>query len=142
MADKTSNTFDKILASKGLRVTNARKMNFDALFGHEPLTMSQLIAKLKGKVDRVSVYRNVELFEKLGIVNKLYFGWKYKIELSDIFIGHHHHLICIDCGEVKDIKGEAEIDRYISQVTKKAGFAPTRHTFDVEGYCNKCNSNA
>ncbi len=89
MADKTSNTFDKILASKGLRVTNARKMNFDALFGHEPLTMSQLIAKLKGKVDRVSVYRNVELFEKLGIVNKLYFGpllyqlYRYRLLVSN-----------------------------------------------------------
>jgi len=27
-------------------------------------------------------------------------GWKYKLELSNAFQHHHHHLTCLQCGGV------------------------------------------
>lgn len=136
-ADYTNN-FKKILRSNGYRFTDAREATFALLINPEPQSISQILAKAKGKVDRVSVYRNIEVFEKLGIVHRIYVGWKYKIELSDEFIAHHHHLSCLNCGKVIDIQDEQHIDTFIQEVASRSGFTPRRHSFEIDGYCADC----
>lgn len=126
------------LASDGYRLTDARKATFKLLVNSEPQSMSEVLAKANGKVDRVSIYRNVEVFEKLGIVHRIYVGWKYKIELSDEFMTHHHHLSCLECGKIIDIEDEEHIDKFIHDITTKFGFKPRRHQFEVDGYCAGC----
>jgi Fe2+ or Zn2+ uptake regulation protein len=126
------------LASDGYRLTDARKATFKLLVSSEPQSMSEVLAKANGKVDRVSIYRNVEVFEKLGIVHRIYVGWKYKIELSDEFMTHHHHLSCLECGKIIDIEDEEHIDKFIHDITTKFGFKPRRHQFEVDGYCAGC----
>ena len=119
-------------------MTAAREATFKLLISPEPQSISQILAKASGKVDRVSVYRNIEVFEKLGIVHRIYVGWKYKIELSDEFIAHHHHLSCLGCGKIIDIEDEKHIDDFIREVAEKFGFEPRRHQFEVDGYCVDC----
>lgn len=135
----TLEKFKDILIDNHLRITESRVELFKLLLGNKPLGINEIINKLDGVSDRVSVYRNMELFEKLGVAKKVFFGWKYKIELSELFIGHHHHLICLGCGVVFDIEGESEIDSYINEATNRFGFNPTRHTFEIEGYCKNCS---
>lgn len=138
MSTDDINNFKEILSSNGYRLTDAREATFKLLISPEPQSISQILAKANGKVDRVSVYRNIEVFEKLGIVHRIYVGWKYKIELSDEFIAHHHHLSCLECGKIIDIEDEKHIDDFIQQVAKKFGFEPRRHQFEVDGYCKQC----
>ena len=76
--------------------------------------MHDLIKRTKG-VDRASVYRAVRLFEQLGIVQRLNTGWKYKIELTDKFAEHHHHLTCLQCGKTIAM-GESELEEMISKL--------------------------
>lgn len=102
--------------------------------------MKEIIDRASGSVDRVSIYRNIELFEELGIVNRIQHGWKYKIELSELFVGHHHHLNCLKCSRTFDIEDEDHIDEFIETVSTKIGFTPKRHVFEVEGYCGECSS--
>lgn len=130
--------FRRILADNGYRITEAREDTFKLLISPEPQSMREIIAKADGKVDRVSIYRSIELFEKLGIAYRIYIGWKYKLELSDEFIAHHHHLSCLNCGKVIDIEDEQHIDEFIESVAAKAGFKPRRHQFEVDGYCKDC----
>src|ERR1700709_2400788 len=80
-----------------------RKIIFDLLLNQEPQSMQVLVHGAAGRVDRATIYRTVELFERLGIVHRLNIGWKYKIELSDVFTGHHHHLYCTNCGRMYDL---------------------------------------
>lgn len=138
MSTDDINNFKQILSSNGYRVTDARVTTFRLLIGPEPQSISQILAKADGKVDRVSVYRNIEVFEKLGIANRVYVGWKYKIELSDDFIAHHHHLSCLSCGKIIDIEDEQHINNFIEHVANKFGFKPRRHQFEVDGYCSDC----
>ena len=128
----------KTLKDRGYRVTKARETVFKLLANSTPQTISQLIDKANDKVDRVSIYRNIEIFEEIGIVRRIYIGWKYKLELSDQFISHHHHLSCLSCGKVIDIEEEKHIDRFINNITSKFSFTPARHQFEIEGYCSKC----
>ena len=130
----------KTLKDNGYRVTRARELSFKLLINPTPQTISQLIDKANGLVDRVSIYRNIEIFEEIGIVKRIYIGWKYKLELSDRFISHHHHLSCLGCGQIIDIEDEKHIDLFINEVTSRFGFSPARHQFEIEGYCRNCLS--
>lgn len=136
---KDINAFRQLLADRGYRVTKAREDTFKLLLSTEPQSIKQILERAEGNVDRVSIYRNIELFEKLGIAHRIYIGWKYKIELSDDFMSHHHHLSCISCGKVIDIEDESHIDEFIASVAAKAGFTPRRHQFEVDGYCKDCS---
>jgi Fe2+ or Zn2+ uptake regulation protein len=130
--------FQEILRQSGNHVTDTRVLIFRLLLNQKPQTMNQLIARAKDKADRVSVYRNIELFEKMGIVNRIQIGWKYKLELSDQFVAHHHHLNCLRCSTVTDIE-DAAIGEIIDKISRAHDFEPTRHTFEVDGYCATCS---
>lgn len=130
--------FRKILADNGHQVTKAREATFRLLISREPQSMNEILAKAAGAVDRVSVYRNIDVFEKIGLVHRIYIGWKYKLELSDTFVGHHHHLSCLKCGAIIDIEDEKHIDEFIHDIAARFGFQPRRHQFEVDGYCQRC----
>lgn len=137
---KDISEFRSIIMKNGYRLTKAREETFKLLISQQPQTINEIIKKSKGKVDRVSIYRNIELFEKLGIINRVYTGWKYKIELSDDFVAHHHHLNCIKCDKVIDIEDEDHIDEFIQSTAEKVGFTPRRHLFEIDGICRECNN--
>lgn len=131
-------TLRALLKDNGFSLTNPRLKVFDALVGQEPLTMRQLTVKVSS-IDRASVYRTVELFEKLGIVHRIVTGWKYKIELSDRFMEHHHHLTCIRCGKTVAMN-EAKLEQFIEQIAFEHGFKPTEHQIELQGICKTCQS--
>ena len=138
MSTDSIDNFKTIISQNGYRMTAARRATFLLLLHSEPQSMRELIAKAAGTIDRVSVYRSIELFEQLGIAHRIYVGWKYKLELSDEFIAHHHHLSCLRCGLIIDIHDDAHIDEFIKDVAAKVGFTPRRHMFEVDGMCKDC----
>lgn len=129
-------TFQKLLKEQGSSITAARRAVFEALLGQEPLSMHELVKRV-GTVDRASVYRTVDLFERLGIVQRLNTGWKYKIELTDKFCEHHHHLTCTHCGRTVAINAHA-LERFIEQAAAEHGFRPTAHQIEIQGICEDC----
>lgn len=131
--------FKSLLKDAGQSVTSVRLRVFDALVSQEPLGMHELV-KRSGGVDRASVYRAVQLFERLGIVQRLNTGWKYKIELTDKFAEHHHHLTCLSCGKTIAI-GEAELEDVLAGIAAHHKFEPTAHQIEIQGYCEACRAN-
>jgi Fur family transcriptional regulator, ferric uptake regulator len=136
----TGDILKSILKQHSQSVTKQRLLVFNLLVGQEPITMNELIGKAAGRVDKVSVYRTITLFEQVGITQRINIGWKYKIELTDKFSEHHHHLICLKCGDVIAIGDEKHIDDFIDEVADKFGFEPRKHQFEVDGYCKKCRT--
>lgn len=128
--------FRDILKSHDQSITKARLAVFDSLVGQEPLSMHELVQRA-GQVDRASVYRAVDLFERLGVVQRLHTGWKYKVELTDKFNEHHHHLTCTSCGLTISLNGEA-LERFIDRAAKNHGFAPSGHQVEIQGLCRQC----
>jgi Fe2+ or Zn2+ uptake regulation protein len=128
----------RILKDNSLRITETRRHVFDLLWDQEPQTMHQLEARSRGKIDRVSIYRTISLYEKLGLVQRIIVGWKYKLELSDIFTKHHHHISCLGCGRVVAIQEEKVIENLIHSFSDTYGFTAERHQFEIQGYCSAC----
>lgn len=134
--DSAVHNFKSLLQADGCSITKARLAVFTALHGQEPLTMHQLIARVKS-IDRASVYRAIELFEQLGIVQRLNNGWKYTLELTDKFAEHHHHLTCTNCGRSITLS-EHELERVIDKLALSHGFAAMAHQIEIQGLCAEC----
>lgn len=128
----------KILEDNDLRITKTRLFIFNLLQDHETQSIADLVERSANKVDRVSVYRIVDLYEKLGVIKRINIGWKYKLELSDIFQDHHHHISCIGCGRMVAIREEEGLENLIDKLGKTAGFILTSHQLELQGYCGKC----
>ena len=132
-------TLKTLLKEDGASLTKPRKAVFDLLYNQEPQSMQVLARRAAGKVDRATVYRTVELFERLGIARRLNIGWKYKIELSDVFTGHHHHMYCSNCGRTYDLPENPMLETMIDTVAGKTGFSPRGHQLEVYGLCQTCS---
>ena len=136
--DAPRDIFEKTLKDAGYSLTTSRKAVFNALYRAEPQTMAELIKKVVPSTDRASVYRVVILFEKLGIVQRLQMGWKYKLELSDTFAAHHHHLTCVNCGKIIPLQESTELEHEIERAAKLRDFKPLAHQLEISGLCPAC----
>lgn len=129
--------FKKLLKSRGNFVTMPRMRLFGLLQKHTALTIGELIHKTT-KHDRVTVYRNIDLFEKLGIVTRVQLGGQTKVELSDMFQHHHHHMTCLNCGKVFVLKENKIIETELARIGHGTHFKITDHQLEIRGLCSKC----
>jgi Fur family transcriptional regulator, ferric uptake regulator len=129
----------KILKDNHYSVTEPRRMVFDLLWEQEPQTMHELCTRANGSIDRASIYRTIALFQKLGIVQRIIIGWKYKLELTDIFTHHHHHISCLGCGKITAITEDTEIENLIHTIARNHHITAARHQLEIQGYCTNCS---
>lgn len=128
---------EAIFARNGVRLTNPRKVIFRALHETNTPLSASMIAKQCESIDRVSVYRSLELFIRLGIARNVPIGWKQRYELTDPFKSHHHHLSCISCGCLIDVRS-LKFEQLVNAVVAEYDFVASDHTFEVRGHCKKC----
>ncbi len=127
---------EQTLRSAGYSSTKSRKHVFETLEAKGLLSISELTAECP-RVDRASIYRILELFEKLHIITKIPHGFKYKVELSDSFASHHHHIRCQRCGRDQRLENEA-LESYIKTLFVSLDFEPTSHVIELSGICSAC----
>lgn len=132
--DKLSET----LKQSGYSLTKPRQALFSALQAGKPRSMRELTLDLASVMDRASIYRTIDLFEQLGIVSRVQQGWKYKIELSDSFSPHHHHITCIKCSKIISFDEPDGINDMLDLIAKDNGFVQKRHSLEIEGICTDC----
>src|SRR5688572_12212600 len=125
------------LKAANCSATRPRILVFGQLASSGPVNVSRLAESLQGTVDRATVYRTVELFEKLGIVNRIWQGFKHQIELSEIFTPHHHHAMCQQCGSTTDI-ASAELESILATLARNQHFLSVSHSVELIGYCQDC----
>ena len=55
--------------------------------------------------------------------------------------GHHHHLICRNCGTAVEIEADA-VEQWAKTVAAEHGFTQATHVVDVFGLCADCTAAA
>lgn len=128
----------RTLKDNGYSVTKSRLTLFQALEHSEPLSMNYLVRAVSPSVNRASVYRVVALFEQLGVVQRLQFGWKYKLELSNDFQEHHHHLTCVHCGKLLAFKEPLKLQQILAEIASSNDFVMQQHQLELQGICQRC----
>ena len=130
-----------LLDKTGLKKTDSRIALLNLLLKNKkPLSVKDIISKLS--VDKVTMYRTLEVMTKKGLIRRVDTGER---EAQYEIIDHthdHHHVICLDCKKVSDFTGcdaDSLITRALKQVKdfKKI----THHSFDLFGICNTCAKN-
>ncbi len=129
--------FKEILSKSGNFATKQRTELFKYLQANPEITIKKLIKNLPSQ-DQATIYRSIKLFEGLGIVNRLQLGWNSKLELSNQFHDHHHHMTCIKCGKVTAWEEDPTIELRIQTVAMKLGFSPRDHQLEIRGLCHTC----
>ena len=132
-------TLKALLKKEGFSLTKSRRLVFDLLLNQPPQRLRDLIERAAGRADRATIYRTIELFERLGIAHRINAGWKYKIELSDVFSGHHHHFNCTNCGKTYDLPPNPLLETMIDTITAKDGYSPRGHQMEIYGLCPNCS---
>lgn len=139
----------RLLSEKGLRTTKSRVAVLKALKSSDsPCKVEQIrIAADLPSSQTVSVYRTLDLFCSLGLAQRLHlengtqlFASSECCSLSKSApVGHHHHVLCRECGYMEPLPAALEIFcQEAESQAEKMGFSEVRHSFEVYGLCPKC----
>lgn len=126
------------LSSTGLRRGGARTAVIE-LLDRQPcaLTASEVEDALVGEASRATVYRVLDELVDHGLASRLEVGQgiaRYEPVRRD---GHHHHLVCDDCGAVRPFHDD-ELERAIGQVAGRVAFDVAEHDITLRGRCGDC----
>jgi Fur family ferric uptake transcriptional regulator len=129
------------LSRKGLRKGGARRAVIDLLAAQSCcLTAQDIFDALRSssrKVGIASVYRILELLTSEGFVQRIDLGSgvaRYEPMWPD---GHHHHLVCDNCGKVDAFEDKA-LERALGRVEANSGYAVAGHDVVLHGTCATC----
>lgn len=131
------------VSGAGQRYTAARQALVRILVTAErPLTTAEVVAQGDG-LPQSSVYRNLGVLEAAGVVQRIAGGDEFtRFELVEDLAGHHHHLICTDCGTVADftvpVPVERKLESALVEAAAAAGFSAEHHRLDLVGRCSDC----
>ncbi|MBM3450122.1 MAG: transcriptional repressor [Armatimonadetes bacterium] len=86
---------------------------------------------------RVTVYRMLDVMQAEGLVQQLHFGGgRSRYELARTGSGHHHHLICQQCGVVAVLDGC--LLGSIDGTRLPSGIHVVGHRLELVGICAPC----
>ncbi|MCZ7631636.1 MAG: transcriptional repressor [Microthrixaceae bacterium] len=131
------------MARSGRRYTANCRAVVDALGGApQPLTVVEVLERATSVVQS-SAYRSLALLERAGVVQRIVTTDDFaRYELSQEISGHHHHMVCTECGNVADFElpeaFEDELDAVLREMARRGRFAPADHQLDVIGTCQDC----
>jgi len=136
---ETGGITDKLI-EKGYRMTPQRLMILSAMeSSHEHISAEEIYAQVAAKYPNVNistVYRTLELLKKLGLVYEINLGEgriRYHAEAS----GHHHHLVCQNCGEIIDID-ESSLSSLKDILLRDYNFQAELRHVGIFGLCGNC----
>jgi Fe2+ or Zn2+ uptake regulation protein len=125
------------------RLTPKRAAIVDVLATAErPLALPDILSAGDG-LAQSSVYRNLVVLEQAGVVHRIVTAESARFELAEELTGHHHHLICTNCGTVEDVPAssglEASMADAVAQIESTTGFRTKAHRIDLVGLCRRCS---
>ena len=128
-----------VLGLRGYRITAPRKMIAGLMERRqEGLTAQELCDGLPS-VGRATVFRTLKLFLEVGVICKL-----DGIDSAPIYSlcksGHHHHIVCIRCGAVEDVRS-GTVERMLGTLCEEFPEQVVGHSFELYVDCLNCPRN-
>jgi Fur family ferric uptake transcriptional regulator len=91
-------------------------------------------------VGRASIYRILDELERLHLVQKLQVGQTMaRYEPVRIGAGHHHHLVCDNCGTVMPFT-DNELESAIKKLSRRVPMRVAEHEIVLHGACKDCSN--
>jgi Fur family transcriptional regulator, ferric uptake regulator len=94
------------------------------------------IARQLPRLGRATVFRTLKMLVDLDVLCRvlhddgtLRYRWSRR--------GHHHHLVCTDCGAVQDFAA-CDVVSLVDDVVQRTQFSIEGHWLEVYGRCGAC----
>ncbi|GAA1511025.1 transcriptional repressor [Sphaerisporangium rubeum] len=91
------------------------------------------------KIGLTTVYRALQSLADAGQVDTLRTDDGESVYRACATGGHHHHLVCRNCGRTVEVAGPA-VERWADAVGAEHGFTSITHTVEVFGVCAACRA--
>jgi Fur family ferric uptake transcriptional regulator len=131
------------LRTQAQRLTPSRRQIVDVLAAASgPLTLPEILGAREG-LAQSSAYRNLVVLEEAGVVHRMMTRDDFaRYELAEDLTGHHHHLVCANCGRVEDLPATPAVEQSVAaavdEAARRAGFRTQHHRLDLVGLCAEC----
>jgi Fur family ferric uptake transcriptional regulator len=126
------------LEALGYRVTPSRRAVIAAILAREgKFTADELTTRCRG-AGRATVFRTLRLLTEIGVVCRVLMedgSLRYLVSER----GHHHHLVCTDCGRVDDLDACAITD-FVRDLSWATGYEVEGHWLELYGRCQECRT--
>ena len=132
--------FTEYLTFRKHRKTSERYAILDHIYtikGH--FNMDSLFNSMLGasfRVSRSTLYNTIELLLDCGLVVKHQFGANASQYERAYGNENHDHIICIDCGEVRESRSNLISDAQLKKIKK---FTVSYYSMYIYGICSKCS---
>jgi Fur family ferric uptake transcriptional regulator len=123
------------------RITPERYAVLDAVLeiqGHFDAESLYYRLKANGvKVSKATVYNTLDILQGCGLVSKYRFAENTSRYEKAFGRPHHHHLICLQCGDIIEFVNE-KFDKIQEDVCIDKNFSAQSSTLQIFGTCSKC----
>ena len=128
----------KAIEDGPLRVTRKRERLLGALVTTDRPVSAAVLRDKAGlpESDLVTVYRTLEAFEKIGIIQRIPLeenGCLFELTEPD---DHHHHFVCRECHRTERL--DLCLANELEEQARKLGFTQISHLMEVYGLCEDC----
>ncbi|MFQ5712808.1 MAG: Fur family transcriptional regulator [Candidatus Scalinduaceae bacterium] len=135
---KTVDNVVERFKSKKLKITRQRLGIFEILEGNtEHLSAEDVFKEIRKSYPTISfttVYKTLEIMEKMGEIMKIAIDEERKHYDPDTNI--HHHIICSRCNKISDIKDGSIKPKLPKEILDE--FTPSSYHISFYGTCKKC----
>jgi len=105
----------------------------------DQFSAEEILQRLRGRgIGRATIFRALKLLVELDILCRvllddgtLRYRWSRR--------GHHHHLVCTDCGAIQDFTA-CDVTDLVQGLTDRLNFAVEGHWLEVYGRCTACRT--
>ena len=126
------------LNQAGYRSGGARRQVIE-LLAEERCALTALEMDQRLAAGRASIYRTLEQLEQLQLIQRIDVGGEAAGYERLDSAGHHHHLVCRQCGLLAPFADPA-LERAIETIGREAEFEVDSHDVVLRGRCPRCQA--
>lgn len=124
------------LEDRGHRITAPRLAVLAAAADAGDQFSAEEIDQRLPHVGRATVFRTLKLLLEMDVFCRVLLddgSLRYRWSRH----GHHHHLVCSECGAVEDFTA-CDVTQLVDELTRRTNFTVEGHWLEVYGRCSTC----
>jgi Fur family ferric uptake transcriptional regulator len=141
-ADSWAIRAQQVLAESGHHSGQARRALLQLLDSQacalSAIELEDALRSSRRPVARASIYRILDELERLHLVQKVQVGQEMaRYEPVRTGEGHHHHLVCENCGTVTPFSDQG-LEEAIRELSRRVPMRVAEHEIVLRGDCQGC----
>ena len=132
----------RTLSRNGYKLTAQRRAVLNAIVKSRehltPAAVHKRAIQENPNVGLVTVYRTLDVLSEMGLVCRVHRGGRSR-SYTLAPVGHHHHMICTECGAVTDFTN-CDLSELENKLSRETGFEIEGHLLEFSGRCLDCQA--